>query len=121
MAKRKKKGSRRRSKGKSKKSYSRRHKTPLAASLGGAKTAWDVGKDGTFTDLKTTMFNPSMTTANVTVTNAFARLKTRSGPVLLGVALSYGDKVPVIGKLYKPVKRNMDSLVRSIFGKGYKF
>ena len=122
MGKKKKSKGRRRYFKKSRKGGSRKSKkTPLAATLGGAKTAWDVGNAGTFTDLRTTVMNPNMTTAKVTTVNAFERMKTKSGPLILGVSLSYGDKIPVIGKLYKPVKRNLDSLVRSIFGKGYKF
>jgi len=119
--KRKRKGKRKGYRGKKKRSVSRKHKTPLAATLGGVKTAYDVGMDGTFTDLKSTAMKPSLTTGKITVQNAWTRVQTKGGPLMLGLAVSYGDKVPLVGKLYKKlIKNDVDRLVRQIFGKSWK-
>ena len=123
MAKRKKrKGKRKGHRGKKKKSVSRKHKTPLAATLGGVKTAYDVGTMGTFTDLKVTAMRPCTAALKVTGQNLATRLKTPgvADPLILGLIVSYGDKIPVVGKLYKPVKKELDKLVRQIFGKSWK-
>jgi len=121
MAKKKgRKGKSRKYYGKKRKGGRKGKKSSLAVTLGGAKTAWDVGTGGTFTDIKSTLSNPSLSSAKVTTVNAWTRLKTSGGPLLLGAAISYGDKVPLVGKLYKPVKKNLDGLVRQILGKGWK-
>lgn len=105
--------------------HSKKHKTPIAATIGVAKTVWDVetgpdlwGAKNTLGAQRNAISHPEWRTYAVQQT--YASAKRNSGPALIGLAISYGDKVPVVGKLYKPIKRNLDSLARQIFGKDYK-
>ena len=80
-----------------------RPKQHLGATLGGAKTAYDVAMAGTLDDVINTIKSPSIAGAKVTAVRAVANLKANATPAVFGAVISFGEDVPLVGPLYNDV------------------
>lgn len=108
----------------------RKAKTPIAATVGGLISAYNIELQpptpGYVTPVYEVQINAIKTMDPTKIVDAakytWVAVKDKSGPALVGLALSYGGDLPVVGPLYKglvktPVDRLIGKLERKLTGK----
>jgi hypothetical protein len=92
------------------------------ATAGVAKTVYDVETTPAVMDnQKNLLFHPSVAAAKVVLHDASYVGNQKAKPALYGILISYGDKLPIVGKPYqKLVKKHLDAIARSLLGKGFR-
>ena len=118
MAKRKKSKGKRRGGKKSKVvRHAKKHKPGMAESLGLLATGLQVAKSEA-PNVKATIKQPTMANIEYTLRHSWDSAKANAEPALVGIVISNADKLPVIGKMLRPLKRKADRIMKSYTGMG---
>lgn len=120
MAKRRKKAKGRRRGGKrrgKKRGRVMKHKPGIAESLGLLKTGIGVAH-GSAGHVKATLKEPTMANIENTAVRIWDSAKANIEPAALGIAVSNMDKLPIVGKMVRPLKRKADRILKSYTGMG---
>ena len=117
MAKKKRKGSRKRGKKSKVSRRIKKHKPGVAESIGLLATGLEVGK-ASAGNIKATLKAPSVANFEYTLKGVWDSTKANAGPALTGIVISNVDKLPIVGKMVRPLKKKADRILKSYTGMG---